>query len=306
FDTGSATSTGLLLSVQDAKGNKTSYSYDNFDRPTATCYPTAGNGGTTNTGDCDQTVYIGTITVSGNSQSSARVDHILKRDGSEIDDHYDVLGRLSSKSNAVTESFGYDNLGEVTSHTNNGHTSNYTYNALGWLLKEDNDSIGHAVVSYGYDAYGKRNKLTYPDGVNHLTYNYDDGDELTGIYENGSTQLAVLDYDDYGRRAHLYRGNNVTTTYGYDGNSRLGSLTQGSSGASFYNQVSYGYNNADQIASKAGTNAAYDYQHPSAQNISYGIDGLNRISTVNGTGFSYTDGRGNLTGDGSGSTYSYN
>jgi RHS repeat-associated protein len=64
--------------------------------------------------------------------------------------------------------------------------------------------------------------------------------------------------------------------------------------------------NVEQITSKAGTNTAYDYHPSSTQSLSYGIDGLNRISTVNGTAFSYADNRGNLTGDGSGSTYSYN
>lgn len=302
LDTGSSTSTGLLLSVQDAKGNKTSYSYDNFDRLTASCYPTAGNGGTTNTSDCDQTVYTGTVTVNGNGQSSARVAHILRRDGSEIDFSYDALGRLVSKSNAVTESFGYDNLGETVIHTNNGKTENYTYNALGWLMS-DAQPIG--TVGYSYDAYGKRNQLSWPDGFN-ITYGYDQGDEVYTIAQGTSNGILGFDYDDYGHRAHLYRGNNVTTTYGYDSDLRLGTLTQGSSGASFYNQVTYGYNNADQITSRAGTNTAYDYQQMSNQSITYAIDGLNRISTVNGTGLSYTDGRGNLTGDGSGSTYIYN
>jgi RHS repeat-associated protein len=102
----------------------------------------------------------------------------------------------------------------------------------------------------------------------------------------------------------LYSANGVTTTYGYDANLRLGTLTQGTSGASFYNQVTYGYNAADQITSKAGTNSGYNYT-PIAKSIGYGIDGLNRIASVNGTNFSY-DGRGNVSGDGSGSTFTYN
>ena len=302
FDTGSPTSTGLLLSIQDAKSNKTSYSYDNFDRMTATCYPTASNGGTTNTSDCDQTVYMGTITVGGNSQSSARVAHNLKRDGSEIDYGYDALGRLTSKANAMSEAVTYDNLNDIITHTNNGSTETYTYNALGWRMS---DAQAMGTVSYSYDAHGRRSQLTWPDGFN-ITYAYDQGDELTGIDQGSSAQLASFNYDDYGHRILLSRGNGVATNYSYDGNLRLGTLTQGSSGASFYNQVTYSYNNADQITSSAGTNAAYDFQQPIDQNITYETDGLNRISTVNGVSLSYTDVRGNLTGDGSGSTYAYN
>src|SRR6185312_8096477 len=86
---------------------------------------------------------------------------------------------------------------------------------------------------------------------------------------------------------------------------RLGTLTQGSSGAAIYNQVTYAYNAADQITSKSATNSAYNYT-PLAKANSYGIDGQNRITAVNGgSSFSY-DGRGNLAGDGSGSTYAYN
>jgi RHS repeat-associated protein len=74
---------------------------------------------------------------------------------------------------------------------------------------------------------------------------------------------------------------------------------------SFYNQITYAYSPADQIASKGGTNSAYDFLVPAAGTVNYGTDGLNRIANVNGTSFGY-DLRGNLTGDGSGSSYSYN
>jgi len=159
-------------------------------------------------------------------------------------------------------------------------------------------------VGYTYDAYGRCASLGWPGGY-YVYYGFDAADELVALGET-NFGLIGIDYDDYGRRAHIYRNNGTgwTTTYNYDAGLRLGSITQGTSGASFYNVTSFGYSNADQIASKSGTNTAYNYS-PQAKSAGYGIDGLNRIASVNGTSFAY-DGRGNLSGDGSGSTYSYN
>jgi RHS repeat-associated protein len=290
-----------LTYVEDAKGNRTSYYYDSFNRLVKTCYPLPGTAHASSTTDCAQTAYTSS-SVTGASQPGTLVNTDTLRDGTTVIGYgYDLLGRVSSKSGAVHETFGYDNFSDVISHNiTNGPSESFTYYTTGWL-KSDSQPLG--TVQYAYDAYGRRNQMTYPGGY-YLTYNYDAGNELVSFQENGAATIVTFDYDDYGRRAHLYSANGVTTTYGYDANLRLGTLTQGTSGASFYNQVTYGYNAADQITSKAGTNSGYNYT-PVAKSIGYGIDGLNRIASVNGTNFSY-DGLGNVSGDGSGSTYTYN
>jgi RHS repeat-associated protein len=304
YDMGSATSTGTLTYVEDAKGNRTSYFYDSFNRLIKTCYPLTGTLHASSTTDCEQQAYR-TTTVTGATQATSLVNSVTLRDNTAITFAYDALGRVSSKSGAVSESYTYDNFNQVRTHTNNttggaSASATYSYNALGWLLS---DAQPMGTVNYGYDAYGKRNQMTYPGGGFYVTYSYNDGDELTGILENGTTQIASLSYDNHGRRTSLGRGNGVPTNYGYDTSLRLGSITQGASGASFFNQVTYGYSLADQIASKTATNASYNYT-PATKNVSYGIDGLNRISTINSTNMAY-DARGNMTGDGGG-IYVYN
>lgn len=303
YDASSATSTGTLSYVEDAKGNRTSYFYDGFNRLIKTCYPLAGAAHASSTTDCEQQSYR-TTTVTGVSQATPLVNTITLRDDASITFGYDVLGRVSNKSGAVSESFTYDNFDQVKTHINNttgGASASeiYTYNALGWLMSDQQPS---GTVSYQYDAYGKRTRLTWPDGF-FVTYGFDDGDELTGIYENGSAQIASFGYDNYGRRTGLGRGSGYGTGYGYDSALRLQSLTLPA--VSGGDTVSLGYNQANQITSRTNSNGAYAVANPTADNTTgYGIDGLNRITTAGASSLGY-DARGNLTSDGS-VGYAYN
>ncbi|BBF79586.1 RHS repeat-associated core domain-containing protein [Asticcacaulis excentricus] len=266
--------------MTDAKGNRTAFQYDNFNRQVRTSYPTASNGASTNSGDYEQIDYSG-----------ARVGSVRLRDGQVIGFHYDGLGRLSYKDNAVSETFTYNNFNQITSHTANSLTSNYSYNSLGWL-KTDAQPLG--TVTYDHDGFGRRTKMTYPGGF-EVNYSYNDGDELTDINAGGAWLNFV--YDNLGRRTQLNRSNGQTTSYGFDGSFRLNSVGFGS------NTVSLGYNDADQIASRTNSNGAFNY-NPGTVLITYGIDGLNRIATVNSANMSY-DLRGNFTSDGA-STFTYN
>ncbi|MGN6424381.1 MAG: RHS repeat-associated core domain-containing protein [Asticcacaulis sp.] len=277
---------GLVSAVLDGKGNKTAYTYDVFDRMAKACYPTASAGGTPNTSDCEQKVFYNNL-----------VSQVILRDGQTINFYYDPLGRVSSKSGAVSESFAYNNFGKVTSHSNNGHTSNYAYNSLGWLTQESNDSVGGAVVAYEYDGIGRLTQRYWPDG-HYVSYGYDDGDELTSIGIDGGSAEVAYDYDNYGRRAHMYRSSGQTTTYAYDNTSRLTGLTQPS------NTYGFTYTQADQIKTRTQTNTAFRYTPGANQSISYSINGLNQVANINGANFGY-DARGNTTSDGGG-VYSYN
>jgi len=114
----------------------------------------------------------------------------------------------------------------VVAHTNNSTggasaTENYSYNAMGSLLS---DAQPMGTVNYGYDAYGRRTQLTYPNAF-YVTYGYDDGDQLTGIYENGAATLATYSYDDYSELTAVGYGSGYTTSTGYDGAHRPQTIT---------------------------------------------------------------------------------
>ncbi len=295
YDTAGATSTGTLTYAQDANGNRTTYSYDSFNRPVQTCYPNSSS-----STDCNTIGYRTSGVVSGSTSSGTLIDHVTLRNGvSTITFNYDVLGRLASKSGSVSESFAYDNFNQILSHTNSytnasAITETYVYNSLGWLMS---DTQPNGMVSYTYDVYGKRSQMTWPDGF-YVTYGYSDGDEPVVIKENGATSLAIFDYDDYGRRSHLYRSNGQTTTYSYDANLRLSSIAYPAT------TLSFTYTSADQIKTRTNSNTAFNYATGANTTTTYGINTLNQISNVNGASLGY-DPRGNLISD-SGGTYTFN
>ncbi|MBX3476297.1 MAG: RHS repeat protein [Brevundimonas sp.] len=146
-----------------------------------------------------------------------------------------------------------------------------------------------------YDLAGRRTHLFYPDAF-EIRYSYDLDDALKGVTQAGVSTIAGFTYDDLGRRTSLTRGNGVTTTYGYDGASRMNALAHDLAGTG--SDVTYGliYNPASQVGVRSISNPAYLYT-PSAGAQALTRNGLNQPTSVNSVAMS-SDARGNLTNDG--------
>lgn len=305
------TDNGLLDNEADAKGNKTFYKYDNFKRLYKTVYPQPGNGAAENTSDYTQTNY---------TAGKSRANSVRLRDGLTINfSGYDALSRVTTKSGALSESFTYNNFDQVVTHTNNttggvSQASTYVYNSLKWLQSESRVAGGVSLgsVSYKYDAYGRRTRLTWPDAF-YVTYGYDangySGDYLKTISQSDGSLLASFDYYDNGLRKTMTRGNGVVTSYGYNTQRQLTGLSTDVGGSATSDDIAeiFGYTNTGQLKTRSQTinNAGYAYATPTSQNISYTPDALNRIATSNSVSFTY-DGRGNLKTDDTGTSYTYN
>lgn len=304
---------GLLTIEADALGNKTSYKYDDFKRLFKTVYPKPTDGTQESTTDFTQTNY---------KAGSSLVDSVRLRDGQTISFDYDALARTNNKSNAITESFVFNNFDQVTSHTNNSTggvsaTSAFNFNSIGWLNSEFRTAGGVSLgaVSYLYDAYGRRSRLTWSDGF-YVTYDYlvngYAGDYLQSIKEATGNVLGSFTYDDYARRSSLVRGNGVTTSYSYyENESRLKTLSTDVAGTADDIYEAFSYTTAGQLKSRSLVSANTNYRAaPMASGITnYTPNALNQIATVNAGSavtLSYDD-RGNLTGDTTtGTTYAYN
>jgi RHS repeat-associated protein len=291
-------STGLLDWIEDAKGNRTSYTYDGFNRPTKTCYPNKTTIHSSSTTDCEQTSYRST-TLAGASQLGTLVNTTTLRDGQVNTFSYDNIGRLKGKAGPVPDAVTYDNFNRIKTHTQNGLTETYIYDTAGWLLS---DVQGMGTVTYTYDAYGQRNRLTYPGTGLYVTYTYNTGGYLTAIKENGTTNLATYAYDDYSRPTTVSFGNGYGASYGYDARSRLQTLNNTVSGSS--NLITLGYNQGNSIMSRVQSNASYEKTSPAAGTTTLANNGLNQIATSGSSTLSY-DARGNMSSDGAVS-YSYN
>ncbi|HRF59864.1 MAG TPA: DUF6531 domain-containing protein, partial [Fimbriimonadaceae bacterium] len=130
-----------------------------------------------------KTLHNGTDVVYGYDNRSRPTSINMEEDGEAI----------------IWQSLGYDAASNITSHTINLVTTNYTYDDINQLLSEAR--TGHN-TSYTYDGNGNRTQRVI-NGVTE-TYSYDNGDKLTSVTWTGGSK-----------------------TYGYDNAGRLTSVTTG-------------------------------------------------------------------------------
>jgi RHS repeat-associated protein len=137
--------------------------------------------------------------------------------------------------------------------------------------------------------------MTWPDGV-QMTYGFDAADRFSSVGAGGASVSAG--YDSLSRMTSVVRGG-VSTTVGYDNADRMASLAHaftGGTGNQSWNPIAY--TPADQVASVASANSAWDWPGGSASSKTITSDGLNRNAAA---GY---DCNGNLTYDGT-RTFTY-
>jgi RHS repeat-associated protein len=289
----SYTANGLAADSTNARGYKGNVTYDGLDRPYRQYYAEPYTTSAYSSSDYEEIGY----------SAGGLVSSIRRRSGDTFAFSYDNLGHVTSRDAPASQpdqSFAYDLMGRVVTSSQSGSTITTAYDALSRATAQTSSVLGS--VSYQYDGAGRRSRMTYPDGL-YITYGYDTANELTGIYEYGSTTLATFAYDNLGRRVSLTRGNGVATSYSYDAISNLSALTNDAAGSSYDNTYGLSYNPAGQITSRSRTNAAYDWTLPASYYQTYSANGLDKYDSALGATPSY-DGRGNLTADGT-KTFGY-
>lgn len=304
---------GLPAYVIDANGNKTAYGYDGFDRLALTAFPSISTPGAASTTDYEQYSYD----ANGNRTS------LRKRDGRTTTYTYDALNRVIVKdvngacvagyacttppASAVRDVYyAYDVRGLQTAarfdSVSGADAITNSYDGFG-RPTSSTTSMGGVTRTIGrtYDADGNRIRLTHPDGI-YFSYDYDGLDRMIAIRENGSVQAAAIVYDAQGRRASSTRGL-VQTTYGYDGVSRLSSLTDDFVGTAGDVASTFSYNPASQIVSQTRSNDNYAFAGYTTATNAYSTNGLNQYTGV-GAGTLGYDANGNLASNG-GTTFTY-
>ncbi len=299
---------GNLTTLTDANGNVTHWSYDLLNRQTAKTY-------------ADSTHDNYGFDAAGNLASMTNA-------AGQVATHtYDNRNRLTqttwSAGSAPTITSTYDLVGRLATLDNGNAAQGYAYDAANQLLAESNSVAGNVyVVSYGYDADGRKQTLVYPSG-NTLTNVFTVRGQLKEIHANGPPPLATFTYDANGNRLSLALNNGVTNGYAYDNASRLTSLIAKNGGttvASFaysYNSINdrtavsredgrtenYGYDAARQLTGATyGDTTSEGFNYDAMGNlqsrtgvapVTNTINNLNQYTSVNGnaTGF---DAKGNL------------
>lgn len=287
----------MQTSVTDANGNKSAYTYDGFDRLAQCNFPSPTAVGQTDTTDFE--VY--TYDANGNRLA------LRKRDGTNITYAYDGLNRVTMKTvpssasgaSGYTVNYSFDKIGRNLTSTfaSTGLGITNTYDAIGRLTSSSSNMDGTArTTSSQYDPAGNRTLLTGNIAGYSAPFSYDELNRMTAYV--GQVQIG---YDSVGRRSSLNFGSSATTSsasYGYDGIDQLTSLTHDLAGTASDETLTFGYNPASQITTRASSNDSYAYTGSVNVNRNYISNGLNQYTSAGTASFTY-DANGNLTSDGS-------
>ncbi len=208
---------------------------------TIDAYDPNGNLLTQTDPDGDKTTY--TYDADGNQTS------VTDPDGNKTTFTYNSQNELSGESRytyespsapnvLVSESFSYDNAGDLTSETNfDGQTINYTHDQAGNVTSA---SSGGVTYSYAYDLLGDMLSAAGTTGTETLVYNADGeatADSFTGNGYNGPVTLTNT-YDPLGERttSSLTLGGvaDYVNSYSYDGaGNETGVAQQGQAGGDY-------------------------------------------------------------------------
>lgn len=188
--------------------------------------------------------------------------------------NYNILGSLTSISfGGVNRTFGYssknfltaetnpetgtitygrDNVGNPTSKTDATGTTNYGYDDINRLISV---SKGGSSVNFGYDKADNRTSAVSP--LANLSFFYDPASRMT-------------------QKTVVISGTTYTTTFGYDANDNLTSITYPSNRV-----VTYSYNSNNEVTAVPGyvTSASYNL---AGQPLSYAYaNGITNTFTYN-------------------------
>ena len=227
-----------------------------------------------------------------------------RRNGQSIQLDYDALDRLVARSypdSTPDVTFTYDLLGRRTAaaFADAGEIITWDYDVAGRVVAT---SSGGRTLGYQYDEADNRTRITCPDGF-FVTTDYDALNQVEAIREEGADLLAAFDYDALSRRVRIDRGNATSTSYGYDAQSRLQTLSHDLAGSSADVTFTYTRNQAGQITGLDTDQPGYVWLPEASPEDDYTVNGLNQYTEVSWRIFTH-DGNGNLTSDGV-RTYGY-
>lgn len=194
---------GNLVKATDAKGNATTYAYDALNQNTAITF---ANG----------------LSLQYTYDELGRVIASKDRAGREFKYVYNSLGNLLTKTypDGTTDKYTYDGISRMLSAINKDATVNFTYDRAGRLLSE---TLNGKVTGYSYDVAAGKRTLIYPSGMK-VVEQLNARDLITSILQNGD-EVVTMDYNAAGQKITQGYANGITTTYGYNENGWLKSIT---------------------------------------------------------------------------------
>jgi len=290
-----------LTQQTDAKNGLTKYAYDKGDRVSqiidpkslATTYARDGFGQLWKEASPDRGTTTYGYTASGFRNAMTRANGLAESYG------YDDIGRLTSISaGGQTETFGYDTctygLGRLCKIVDPTGTLTYTYTREG---RTASHQIAHAAshggttyFSYTYDALGRPATITNNQSLAQQQFTYASGQlSVVKLKVGAAAPLNVataFNYEPMGPATGFTYGNGLVRTKTYDLDRRLTAIDE--TGASAVQSLGFAYNADDALTTL--TNSVN-----STLSQTFGYDELMRLTSV-------TSGSGNeaLTYDANG------
>ncbi|MGJ7440501.1 RHS repeat domain-containing protein [Aquipuribacter sp. MA13-6] len=262
-------------------------------KPGQTCSSTDGRGNTTNytynsVGDLikiEQPSPLGDTTMTYDSAS--RLAAVTDGEGQTTSYQYDGLDRLTRTEfdNTSQRQNAYDPDGNLYRSTDSAHGSDdYTYDALGRETSRDLSGMSSPYTT-GYDLAGNVTSVTDPQG--HLTYTYNDANQLTRMTEPGPIHTDFT-YDANGAETARTFPNGVTQTTDRDASGRATRITATDAADTVLTDLSYSYTAVgtgsaeERDRSKVQTRTDHDGLAglPAGAITSYAYDTLNRVTGV--------------------------
>ena len=231
--------------------------------------------------------------------------------GVTVSSTYNNLGELTGQSGTGADaatparSFGYNPAGDMTSASttntagsgSNATSETYTYDDRGQVLTASGSA---GSTSYAYNGDGLVTSVA--DAAGTTSYAYDDDDRLSTLANPVTGSTATYSYNPDSLVSQIsYGSGGDVQSFGYDSQRRLTSDTLKTSSGGAVASVGYGYDADSEITSETTTGLA------GAASSAYSYDQAGRLTSwYNGTSttaYGY-DANGNLTQDGS-KTYTY-
>ncbi|MFJ8136846.1 LamG-like jellyroll fold domain-containing protein [Streptomyces sp. NPDC096013] len=273
-----------------AADSTTTFAYDADGNATSATAP----GGVTTSMTYDANDQLKTMTGTGAEAASAKHSFSYDADGRVTSADTDEAGTVGAADHQASthDAFTYDDRGDLLSASGSAGSSSFTYNDDGSTLTRT-DAAG--TQSYGYDTAGRLSTLDDAASGTHLSYTYDQLNNLKTIKYGSTGQTRTFGYNSAHELSSdvMVQGASTVSsfTYGYDNNGNLTSkTTAGVTGAS---TNTYAYDWSDRLTSwnNGSTTTAYSYD-ASGNRVRSGAD----VYTY--------DARDQLTSDGINS-YSY-
>ncbi len=217
---------GYYTTVLDPAGDEQIYTYDNLSRPIAF---------QDGMGNITQTVYDGQNHVVQTISPLNEISQFFYDSGNNLIETIDPLGysnvfNFDANNNLIasrdargnTNYFGYNNEFSPTGVTNgSGDWFVLAYNSNGTLYSRQ-DAGG--TTTYGYDAYGTLNSITYPSSLGGESFvNSVLGDATSHTDGNGNT--TTFSYNNRRQLTNTVAPTNLTASASFDANANLSTVT---------------------------------------------------------------------------------